>query len=475
MRSGPPVSCIKHSHLLLIPIELLAAIFALLPNRDIKNARLTCRGLCNAVHLRLDRVFISANIRNIEVLKAIADDETFRRGVVEIVWDDSLLPITRDPDDYSDRSPVWFRHKLGDNLGNILNERVVPDDPDLPIHVAKTQHAAALIPTKEAWSYYQTLVQQQKTVLASGADVSVLRYALEQFPSLRRITVTPAAHRVLFHPLYQAPMIRDFPQELNYLIQYGWLATKSAYYHPMAPPPGAPNEGRLDPWRGFRIVMRLLVELPHLRDLAALLLQLGFRRIDPALIVDSDWYDDWVPFRSGNLGRMLANAQDLEHVALSTTVGPDPAVDAEDGGDGHIRNFIPLKSIFPLDRWPRLRHLALFRFLVNQGDMIGLLVALPETLRYVELSFLLFLEQGGNYRDMLVEMREKLAYWKDDMDGSGGWGIPLRDGKNPFGTGQGGNKNKIEYGFGVVKDVFESEYERPFMDRHTMMELGYYK
>ncbi|QKX60993.1 uncharacterized protein TRUGW13939_08139 [Talaromyces rugulosus] len=79
------------SRLLLLPLELLTYIFDILPNRDLKSARLTCRGLGNAIRLRIDRVFISANPRNVEVARAIADDENYRRGVVEVIWDDSLL------------------------------------------------------------------------------------------------------------------------------------------------------------------------------------------------------------------------------------------------------------------------------------------------------------------------------------------------------------------------------------------------
>ena len=135
----------------------------MLPNRDLKSARLTCSGLGNAVRLRIDRVFISANPRNVEVARAIADNENYRRDVVEVIWDDSLLQDdfngsadssddSDSQDDSNDAPPGWFRRKLQGNLDYILTERLVPDDPGLPMHVAKAQRATALMSVKEAWS-----------------------------------------------------------------------------------------------------------------------------------------------------------------------------------------------------------------------------------------------------------------------------------------------------------------------------------
>jgi hypothetical protein len=41
--------------------------------------------------LRFERVFISANPRNVEVLRAVANHDTFRHRVKEIIWDDAIL------------------------------------------------------------------------------------------------------------------------------------------------------------------------------------------------------------------------------------------------------------------------------------------------------------------------------------------------------------------------------------------------
>lgn len=77
--------------LLSIPNELMSIICGHLPNRDIKSLRLACSHLRTVALLRLDRVFLSANPRNVEVFNAIAAHDVFRKQVVGIVWDDVLF------------------------------------------------------------------------------------------------------------------------------------------------------------------------------------------------------------------------------------------------------------------------------------------------------------------------------------------------------------------------------------------------
>lgn len=74
-----------------LPIGLLTTLESYLPNRDIKNLRLTSSAICARVTLRLDRVLISASPRDIEVFRAIADHETYLKAIKEIIWDDALL------------------------------------------------------------------------------------------------------------------------------------------------------------------------------------------------------------------------------------------------------------------------------------------------------------------------------------------------------------------------------------------------
>jgi hypothetical protein len=74
-----------------LPNELLDSILSQLSGNYVKNLRLTSRAAARAVPLHLDRVFLSANPRDIEVFRAVADHDTFRSGVKEIIWDIALL------------------------------------------------------------------------------------------------------------------------------------------------------------------------------------------------------------------------------------------------------------------------------------------------------------------------------------------------------------------------------------------------
>ncbi|KAK7222467.1 hypothetical protein V2G26_010470 [Clonostachys chloroleuca] len=77
--------------LLALPTELFLLVQSHLDLTDIKHMRLSSRKLCASLELRIDRVFLSANPRNVEVFLAIAAHETLRRFVTEIVWDDAVF------------------------------------------------------------------------------------------------------------------------------------------------------------------------------------------------------------------------------------------------------------------------------------------------------------------------------------------------------------------------------------------------
>ena len=168
---------------------------------------MTCKILSERAPLHLDRVFLSANPRNIEVARAIADHETFRHGILEIIWDDALfvhdiprpneqillLMDSSTPPRKERDPPRWFERACKENIENLKHRKVTKRDPDLSF--------------SESWDYYQKLLEQQEEVLVSGADADALRYALERFPSLRRIIITPAAHGKLDAPLYETPVI----------------------------------------------------------------------------------------------------------------------------------------------------------------------------------------------------------------------------------------------------------------------------
>src|SRR5690349_3475552 len=87
------------TQLTLLPTELYTHIVSSLNGRDKQSLRLRSRTLCARTPLRVYRVFLSANARNVEVFRAIADHETLRRGVPEIIWHDVLLAECSERDD----------------------------------------------------------------------------------------------------------------------------------------------------------------------------------------------------------------------------------------------------------------------------------------------------------------------------------------------------------------------------------------
>ncbi|KAI8232596.1 hypothetical protein K4K54_011730 [Colletotrichum sp. SAR 10_86] len=79
-----------------LPIELSGAIFAHLSYSDLKKLRLASRRFSKVVtpYLSFKRVFISASNHNIQVFRNIANHETFRHDVREIVWDDARFMVS---------------------------------------------------------------------------------------------------------------------------------------------------------------------------------------------------------------------------------------------------------------------------------------------------------------------------------------------------------------------------------------------
>jgi hypothetical protein len=185
----------------------------------------------------------------------------------------------------------------------------------------------------------------------------------------------------------------------------------------------------------------------------------------------------------------------LQHVSLQTNVEADPDAQAtQPWSSGAIEHFSPLRTIFPVDKWPRLRHFGLSRFLVKQADVLALLAALPVTLRSVELSFLEFLHDGGTYRDLLTDMRDELG-WQERATASRPKvtiGVPLTNtmpgravwiddevdnflygsGENPFGAKGERNPNDVAAGRGMVWDAFDPTHERPWASRAALIRLG---
>ncbi|KAK2473351.1 hypothetical protein H9L39_15526 [Fusarium oxysporum f. sp. albedinis] len=230
--------------LLQLPQELQNDIYSLLEADDIKNLRVTCSAFHKALPLHFDRVFISANSLNIDVFNAIASHETFRHQYEE---------DGNDPEDAAAENvcPFWFkkgRYDYGDPSPYVY--------PDVYLGI------------EESWAYYKRLLDDQRRVLSSNADIEAFKYGL------KRVTVTPATHGRLWQPLYRIPMIRAFPPGFDYPLPQAWPSFDDEKLIDALP---WVSEDGNDPyqeiygaectaeayrakWRGFRLVTRALVE-----------------------------------------------------------------------------------------------------------------------------------------------------------------------------------------------------------------------
>ncbi|KAJ5547206.1 hypothetical protein N7494_004791 [Penicillium frequentans] len=505
-----------------LPVEVILLICADLPNSDIKSLRLTCTRISHIAQLRLTRVFLSADPTNIRVFRAIADHERYRKQIKEIVYDDARLTYWR----MSSRTgfekprweetvamstegcPDWFAKVCHQNIAHLAIRK--GQDIDLPHHIMRANQVNAQLPLGICWQYYKNLVQQQHEVLISKQHEEAFLYGLTRFPSLTRVTITPATHGWLFAPLYETPMIRAFPYGLNYPIPHGW--------------PGGggmlslwedESEHYKNRWHGFRMVTRVLAQeashrvtellidvngLPtglncsmfytpseEYNNLVTILSRPGFRRLDlPLSVGGQEGPDyDWIVFRARYLSEMLSEAEELEHFSLFTTLGMDSGHSLDSvvpGGGGSMAHFIPLQKVFPVSDWDNLRHFQLSRFMVTQSDLMGLLTAISPTIQTVSLNFLTFLDNGGNYHSLLNEIQDTLKWHERepafrpnliigvDVDppyiGKGIWvekeihKFLYEGGRNPF---LADCPNRIEAGMGMQRDTFDIAHERPYL------------
>ncbi|KAJ2976247.1 hypothetical protein NQ176_g5059 [Zarea fungicola] len=523
-----------------IPRELLDAIVSRLPNSAIKSLRATNKLFNRRVPLRIGRVFLSANSLNIQVFRAIADHEQFRQGVTEIVWDDArlldsdayidgwrarrgqgLIPSRQVPRD----CPEWFQAGRKDSLEVLFNVFDGGERNTIPDNVMSLE---------DCWQYYKTMLLDQNKVLDSGLDIEALKYGLVRFPSLKRITLTPSAHGSgIGHPAYETPMLRAFPSTFAYPIPRGWPGHDEETASPETWPW---NDGSLghrevhasdctleeykNIWRGFRVVLRTLAETEHnvsefvmamhhrntgmnchifdqpcqeYQDFAALLSRPGFRRLDLALCTSYLELEEWYSFRSGLLRNALAAATDLEHFSISSNMDIDADGVASAALDNDValdEAALPLPIVFPVEKWPHLKHFGITRFLVFQSDLIRLLQSLPESLSSVELSYLSFVEEDKSYMTLLCEMRQKphwqerpaiqrpkvqIKLYRQHMHIPGYYvcvdkaadrfiysnSTELGCNPNPFGEGDGLGYNPVE-GLGAVdRDYLNPNFERP--------------
>ncbi|KAF5228637.1 hypothetical protein FAUST_10942 [Fusarium austroamericanum] len=476
-----------------LPNELLKSVFDLLPNRDIKNLRLTCRYLSHHAPLRLDRVFISANPLNIEVFLAVANHNSFRHKVKEIIWDDATFKSLG---------------SSGNDLDfNYSSDEDETDDNDYQGSSRFQQLCREAIEDAESrLNHYTQLLKGQNDIFESGADKQAFQYALQasRFPNLTKVTVTPAVHGFLFFPLYETPMIRAFPYGFIYPIPRGWTCAGNVDVPQRAEPW---EEDKQRKWRGVQIVLELLADpqVAHniselsfdnyklltgfnhrvfdqpneeYNNLCRILERPGFKSI--TLSVLTGWLsgqdvEDWNFLKKGKIRSALAKAHDLEEITFQTDYPVDETCWA-----GPAEDTISLFDIFPLSQ--RLKHFGLSGIQVTQEKLISVLARLQHTLQSIELSFLSVIKGTGNYAGILANIRDTLGWRYRPVDQRIRVRILVRvnqdaaryicldkevndyvygDGPPPFGVNRGGySYAMITAGTGMQYDEFDADFAR---------------
>ncbi|KAK4085865.1 hypothetical protein Purlil1_9822 [Purpureocillium lilacinum] len=368
-----------------LPAEVLLLITNELSNRGFKNLRLTSR-FFSTVSLRIRRVFLSPNPRNIDVFLAIANHDTYRSRVVEIIYDDARLPRSAaeagsasgpgyyhgwDLPTAEEDNLTWFAKCREENIFTLNGRR--GQDVARPDHTARLRQCDAEMPLIESWAYYQQLSNNH----TGGARIS--------FQSTLCDTDDTGVPCRL-----QLPIPRGWPTpeytEASDVEALPWVEA--------GPSSGFDFAKERAKWRGFSEVTRVLSQQQQSHNVVE-------------FIIDAHALPTGLNCRifeqCGLLRDALTGATDLKSLTLATNLESDPWLDDE-------VELLPLQTIFPIGHLSRLEHFGLWNFLVQQSDLIRLLAALPRTVRSVELGFLHFLHDRGNHHDLLEDMRETLGW-----------------------------------------------------------------
>lgn len=174
-----------------LPFDVIDRILSFLSRRDLKQVRLTCKRIESCVRI-FDRVYVSTNRINLEVMYSIAENPKLREQVPELVFDDFRIPGIDSP-----------KRKIG--LG----------------------------PNSEE------LFQEQKSIMEAGEDRVAFRFALNTFSNLRKVAVTSSTEAHSEQEI--AGLVTPFHRknfEFSYPRCYSWLgieAERTHYHYPLFP------------------------------------------------------------------------------------------------------------------------------------------------------------------------------------------------------------------------------------------------
>lgn len=92
-----------------------------LHNIDLKNLRQICTYFKDTTHLRLNCLFLSPNLHDVEVFRAVADHETSRLQVTEIIYDGGFDPA------HEMEWPTYSRY-VEEDEGRVANPYIPESD-----------------------------------------------------------------------------------------------------------------------------------------------------------------------------------------------------------------------------------------------------------------------------------------------------------------------------------------------------------
>ena len=483
--------------LLELPVELLKAIFALLPNRHLKNVRLTCYRLYDNAVLRLDRVFISPCRKNIDVCRAIASHSSFRLQVTEIIWDyfrfERYLPRIEKVGIYYGDVADGKCFREYDNAC-IENELQFAGDEDRLARYAELYANVDkdnLMSVEESFELYRRLYDDQQYFIGSGEDVAMFQSCLTAFPALQRVTVTSEAYRPPYlcsH--FGTPLIRSFPPGFSMPLPWPWLFTRD-----LSPfPPSLNNVYQR--YRCYEIVISELLNHSATTHVSELIIDVNYepteisheffsrsplyflttqlfktgilRRFDLAInVCGTAEHNDWFCFG----GNLLHNAlrylsPRLEHFSLHTCdTRKKSSLSTAD------ERFPKLLSIIPIPSWPSLRSLTLSYLPTTISSLVSLLAVLRPTTKYLTFDTLKLLD--STWHSVLERFKSDLA-WKRNhptvtisieteqpnrnhvlRDEVGDFLEGCRP--NPFVAAAG--KSVVKLGFGRIRDDFDDDVD----------------
>uniref|UniRef100_A0A8H7TTD1 F-box domain-containing protein n=1 Tax=Bionectria ochroleuca TaxID=29856 RepID=A0A8H7TTD1_BIOOC len=418
-----------------------------------KSLRQASSFFAETVKIRISRVFLSANPQNIDVIEAIANHETRRHHVEQLIWDDSLLAA---PDN------LWEMRSI---------------------------------------SYYKELCDEQEDIISAGEDIRAFRTALYRFPNLKKVTVTPVCHGFLFTPLYETPMIRDFPKGFNYPIPRSWpsYVGRAGYLNVNRWP--SFHEASKVTWNAVRVVLKDLalhqnrvteleinvhgldygvpVDMFHSRNAESMYFNTvasNLRRLDLSIEVPTSRTGNPLEEISQSICQALDHSPYLHHFSLHCN------------RQGYDRRFPPLRTLFPVDNWKWLQHFGLTGFKVDIDDLVDFLSSMPATLSSLELGFLRFQRGAGRktYYDLMQAMRNKLG-WSTRSEDDRPKIVIRVEVVDPVPGRYNTADKEVEdfirvwffhhqlYKKGITHDEFDSAYERPNLANEELVALGILK